>query len=153
MDIVVDASVVLAACLPDESTPQAQRLMRDYALGTVDLWAPRLLLLELLNVCLVAARRGRLEQSVLDGLATYIAALQINWVNVEEQPKRILSVARQLGLTAYDTAYIVAAQMRNNCMLVTADKRMFVSAKEAFPFVVLLEDYKGASGTRSQPPN
>lgn len=59
MDIVVDASTTLSAYMPDESTPQAQQLMRDYALGTVDLWAPKLLLLELLNAYFTSVSKAR----------------------------------------------------------------------------------------------
>jgi len=43
-DLVVDASAFLAAYFPDENSMSAHRIMEEYALGKVNLWAPRLLL-------------------------------------------------------------------------------------------------------------
>lgn len=140
MDMVVDASALLAAYLPDEGTPQAHCLMEDYALGRVNLWAPRLLILELLNACLMARKRNRISEHVLDDLATRIAALDIHWADVEENAQQVYSLSKEHGLTAYDAAYIVAAQMRG-CKLITGDLRMYETVKESFPFVVLLENY------------
>lgn len=141
LDIVVDASVVLAAYFPDESTLQAQRLMEDYALGRVNLWAPRLLVLELINACLVARNRNRIDDRLLDDLAAQLAALDIQWVTVEENVRQVFSLSKEHGLTAYDAAYIAAAQMKE-CKLITGDRRLYNTVKGDLSFVVLLDDYE-----------
>lgn len=139
VDVAVDASVILAAFFPDESSSQAHLLMENYALGRVTFWAPRLLILELLNACLVAKKRNRIDECVLNDLAAAIAALDVRWVDVEKNPLQMFSVSKQYSLTAYDAAYIVAAQMKG-CKLVTGDLKMYEAVKKSLPFVVLLEN-------------
>ena len=139
-DVVVDASALLAAYLPDEGSAQAHRLMEDYALGRVTLWAPRLIVLEFLNACLVAKKRRRIEEGVLDDLARQIAVLDIGWVEVERNTAQVFSISQQFGLTAYDAAYVVAAQMKG-CRLVTGDLKMYESVKASLPFVTPLIGY------------
>lgn len=151
MDMVVDASALLAAYFPDEGTLQAHCLMEDYALGRVNLWAPRLLILELLNACLMARKRNRIAEYVLDDLAIRIAALDIHWADVEENAQQVYSLSKEYGLTAYDAAYIVAAQMRGR-KLVTGDLRMYDTVKESCPFVVLLQNYTELRDRRDSMP-
>lgn len=146
LDIVVDASGILAAYFPDENTFQAQRLMEDYAMGRVNLWAPKLLVLELINACLTARNRNRIDDRLLHDLVAQLTALDIRWVEVEENALQVLSLGREHGLTAYDAAYVAAAQMKG-CKLVTADRRLYKTVKGNLSFVVLLEDYQCRQGT------
>jgi len=140
MDLVVDASAVLCAYLPDEFSPFARKLFEDYALGRVDLYAPGILMHELINACLVAKRRGRISEQLLDKLVEEIAALQVNRVEVETHSKEIFAAGRRFNLTAYDACYVVAAQMKG-CTLITADRKMYDAVKHELSFVVTLEDY------------
>lgn len=140
MDLVVDASAVLCAYLPDEFSLFARKLFEDYALGRVDLYAPGLLTLELINACLVAKRRGRVSEQLLDKLVEEIAVLQVNRVEVEARSKEIFAVSKRFNLTAYDACYVVAAQMKG-CMLVTADRKLYDAVKNELSFVVNLENY------------
>lgn len=143
-DLVIDASALLAAYFPDEYTPQAHNLMEEYALGQVDLWAPRLLVLELLNACLTARKRNRISEEAMDELSAQFAALDINWVDVEESAEQIFFLGKEHGLTAYDAAYVVAAQMKA-CKLITGDRKLYEAVKGELPFVVLLEDFQGST--------
>jgi len=142
--IVPDASTILAAYLPDELHAKAQELMRDYSLGLVDFLAPRLLLLELLNACLVAERRGRIDHSVAERLSQEFAALKIVWVDVENRGGEIFAFAARYGLTAYDASYVVAAQA-SGCRVVTGDARLHRSLAGKVACVDWLGDYSPPS--------
>ncbi|MCR4419319.1 MAG: type II toxin-antitoxin system VapC family toxin [Clostridia bacterium] len=139
-DLVVDASVILAACFPDEKAPQALRLMEDYATGRVDLWAPRLLALEFINACLVARRRSRIGDPLLDNLVDHFLALEIRWVGVEKNARQVLALAKEYGLTSYDAAYVAAAKILG-CRMVTGDRGLYNAVRNGLPFVVPLERY------------
>jgi len=144
--VVPDASAILAAYFPDELHANAQALMRDYSLGRVDFCAPRLLLLELTNACLIAERRGRIARSVSERLVREFAALKIAWVDVESRAAEVFALAAEHALTAYDACYIVAARMRG-CRLVTADARLHRSLAGRVDCVDWLGDYAAWSGT------
>jgi predicted nucleic acid-binding protein len=138
LDIVVDASVILSAYLPDENMPFAQKLLKDYALGRINLYGPRLLLLELLNACLVAEKRGKVNAQLINKLMEEIIGLQINWVEVEAQIKEVFAISKRFNLTAYDACYVVAAQMKG-CILVTRDQKLYNAVKNSLSFVIALE--------------
>ena len=140
MDIVVDARVILSAYLPDENMPFAQKLLEDYALGRINLYGPRLLLLELLNACLVAEKRSGVNAQLINKLMEEIIGLQINWVEVEAQIKEIFDLSKRFNLTAYDACYVVAAQMKG-CILVTRDQKLYNAVKNYLSFVITLESY------------
>ncbi|MBE3588169.1 MAG: type II toxin-antitoxin system VapC family toxin [Thermoanaerobacteraceae bacterium] len=143
LDIAVDASAILAAYFPDEEIPQALRLMEDYALGRVNLWAPRLLILELINACLTAKKRNRIDEAHLDDLVGQFLALDIHWIDVEESAHQVFWLSKEHSLTAYDAAYVAAAQVKGY-RLITGDKKLHETVNGKLPFVVLLEDYQGA---------
>ncbi|PRR70282.1 type II toxin-antitoxin system VapC family toxin [Neomoorella humiferrea] len=90
MDIVADASAILCAYFPDELSPRAKKLMLDYAIGRITLCGPCLLVIELINACSVAARRGRISE-----IAKEISALQIRWVEIEEKVETNFSLSRK----------------------------------------------------------
>lgn len=138
--IVPDASTILAAYLPDELHAKAQELMRDYSLGLVDFLAPRLLLLELLNACLVAERRARIDRPTAERLSQAFAALNVAWVDVEESGSEVFAFAEKHGLTAYAASYAVAAQA-SGCRLVTGDARLYRSLAGKANWVDWLGDY------------
>lgn len=140
MNLVIDASALLKAYLPDEASPQALTLMRDYALGRINLSAPRLLILDLLNACWVAARRGIINKQVLEDLVEHLASLQIPWIDVEVSAKEIFRTSTEFGITAYDAAYIVAAGTAGS-QLVTGDKKLYHAVKDKLGFILLLANY------------
>ncbi|BCV20362.1 type II toxin-antitoxin system VapC family toxin [Moorella sp. Hama-1] len=140
MDVVADASAILCAYFPDELSSKAKKLMLDYALGRTNLFGPRLLALELINACLVASRRRRISDEVFIKTAKEITALQIAWIDVEQESDRIFSLSRKYQISAYDTAYIAAAQIKG-CELFTADQRLHNAVKNDLKFVRLLSEY------------
>jgi predicted nucleic acid-binding protein len=140
--VVPDASAILAAYLPDELQPKAQELMRDYSLGAVDFFAPRLLTLELLNACLVAQRRARVDRATAQKLAQALAALNVVWVNVEDKASEVFAFAEEHGLSAYDASYAVAARVIG-CRFVTGDARLYRALAGIADWVTWLGDYPG----------
>ncbi|WP_338827777.1 type II toxin-antitoxin system VapC family toxin [Neomoorella thermoacetica] len=140
MDVVADASVILCAYFPDELSRRAQKLMLDYALGRISLCGPRLLVLELINACLVAARRRRISEEILFKTAKEISSLQIIWVDIEKEVEKVFSLSHKYQITAYDAAYIVAAQLKG-CKFFTADERLYNAVKHDLNFVRLLCEY------------
>lgn len=140
MDVVADASAILCAYFPDELSPRAKELMLDYALDRISLCGPRLLVLELINACLVAARRRRINEEILFKTAKEISSLQIMWVDIEKEAEKVFSLSRKYQITAYDAAYIIAAQLKG-CEFFTADQRLYNAVKHDLNFVCLLSEY------------
>jgi predicted nucleic acid-binding protein len=112
MPFVLDSSVALAWLLPDEGGDAvdalADRLEQDFAL------VPAIWSLEVGNALLIAQRRGRIKDEELDGL---IAALTVLPIEIDPDASgpglsAILDLARRLGLTSYDAAYVELAQRR-----------------------------------------
>jgi predicted nucleic acid-binding protein len=126
MPFVLDSSVALAWLLPDEGSEGvdqlADRLEQDSA-SVPSIWA-----LEVGNALLVAQRRGRIKD---DELARMIAALDSLPIEVDGEAAKagvlaIVGLARKLGLTTYDAAYVELAH-RQGLPLATLDERLRVA--------------------------
>lgn len=128
MTIVVDASVIAAWVLPDESSEEADAvLQRVAAEGAL---APELLWHELRNILLTAARRGRIPLPDIVPSLLRLRRLPIETVNVGGfADARLIDLAERYRLTAYDAAYLLLA-LERGVALATAD-RALVSAAEA----------------------
>jgi len=138
--VVIDASTLLCAYFPDELNKNAKDLMLAYALGDVELYAPRLLNLEVTNALLVAARRGRLKGELCRILLQEIGLLSIVWVNMENRVSELYELGNKYGISAYDAAYILAAQLEE-CLIVTADKKLFNAVTPSLVFVCYLDSF------------
>lgn len=117
---VVDASA-LAALLFGE--PEAEAVAE--RLDGARLVAPSLLAFELANVCLVKWRRHRDQrEALLAGLALR-SRLGVEEIAVDHD--RIVELALETGLTAYDSSYLWLAR-RLGAELVTLDKALDAAA-------------------------
>lgn len=123
MPFVLDSSVALAWLLPDEGSEAidqlADRLEQDTA-SVPSIWS-----LEVGNALLVAQRRGRIKD---DELARMIAALdslpiEVDWEAAKAGVLAIVGLAKRLGLTTYDAAYVELAH-RQGLPLATLDERL-----------------------------
>jgi predicted nucleic acid-binding protein len=127
--VVVDASVVLGWFFPDEpSRSSAVVLLQEFLLDHVRLIAPRLLEYEVLNGLVVASRRGRLDPDPAANAWSGFQALGIELMETASDGDRILQIAGETGLSAYDSAYLAAA-LRENAFLATFDKNLAAAAK------------------------
>jgi predicted nucleic acid-binding protein len=119
---VVDASVVLTWCFPDENSAVAQRVAQMFKKGDSAV-APSFWPHEVLNALLVGEKRkrisGRLVQTFLADLAALPIVLHPSPAELVFEQVQIL--CREHGLTAYDAAYLDLAKT-NGLPLATLDE-------------------------------
>ena len=118
-DVVLDASVVLKWFRQEgERHAGAARTLRNaFAAGELLVFAPSLLLLEIVNV---AGRRWKWEEAALIELAASLDALRFEVV--EPELARVAAWTGR-GLTAYDAAYVAVAETAG-IELITDDQRI-----------------------------
>jgi predicted nucleic acid-binding protein len=104
---VIDASVVLAWCFPDENADLAEKIARMFKQGGSAI-APSFWPHEVLNALLVGEKRKRISGRLIQTFLTDLAALPIvlEQFPVADVFGRIQSLSRERGLTAYDAAYL-----------------------------------------------
>jgi len=136
--MIVDASVLLHAFLPDEIQPNALAVVRDHVSGRLQLKAPALLPFELANALWQAERRGRLTRSQADRILQAFTDLEIELVS--QAWGGMLPLARLYERSAYDAAYLSLAQQLGE-KLITCDQRLYHAVHEHLDWVLWLEDY------------
>ena len=95
MSIIVDASVALAWCLPDEPNPLAERAL-DRLAGEEGV-IPALFWYEVRNVLLTAERRGRIEAAPADEALSWLREMPFT-ADHGDDDVRVLALARKHGL-------------------------------------------------------
>ena len=123
MSFVVDASIAVAWCFEDQSSPAVDALLdrvRDAGAIVPSLWH-----LELANVLLMAERRGKITGADAAVRLELVSALPVtvDHATAARAWREILTLARAQELTAYDAAYLELA-VRRNCPLATRDKAL-----------------------------
>jgi len=127
---VVDASIALAWCFPDETSDYADGVL--VSLEGKTMLVPAVWSLEIANAILVGERRKRLNRPEIKQFTVLLESLSlvhdtrptVNHVN------DVLPLARKYGLTAYDAAYLELS-IRNRAPLATLDVRLQKAAKQA----------------------
>ncbi len=120
MRFVLDASMALAWCFEDESTPETESLLD--RLSTDRAVVPCLWPLEVANALLVAERRKRVSGAKVAASLNVLRGLPIS-VDTETPARAfegVLPVAREHGLSVYDAAYLELA-IREGLPLATVD--------------------------------
>lgn len=137
--MIVDASVLLHAFLPDELQPNALAVVREHASGRLHLKAPALLPYELSNAVWQAEWRGRITRSQADRIIQSFGNLDIEII---PQPwGEMLPLARQFDRSVYDAAYLSLAE-RLGEPLVTGDERLYNAVKGKLDFVLYIADFQ-----------
>jgi predicted nucleic acid-binding protein len=128
--VVVDASVALAWCFPDESSDYADRVL--VALEGHELVVPAIWGLEITNALLVGERSKRLGPSEIRRFALLLESLPVlnDAQPFTELVNDVLPLARDYGLSAYDAAYLEVA-IRYGAELATLDKKLQKAAQSA----------------------
>lgn len=121
MTFVLDASTTLAWCFDDEAVPLADACLVE--LSRTDAVVPALWKLEVTNVLLVAERRGRISAADGDRFWTLLNGLPIAVDEDEPAVESLLAIGRELGLSAYDAAYLELAS-RRGLPIATSDARL-----------------------------
>ena|SRR5438309_12117833 len=129
--LVLDASVALAWCFPDERSAGAEKLLDLMADGSKAI-VPAIWPFEVSNALLTAERRNRLKMAqVTAALRTLtLLPIAIDPVKIESIFGDVLAVARQRQLTEYDAAYLELA-LREALPLATLDDQLRRAATHA----------------------
>lgn len=119
-EFVVDCSVTMAWCFPDEATAAANAILD--ALRTGRAQVPVLWPLEVANVLLINERRNRLTTAEADAFLVLLSGLSIaiERETTEQLLKDTIDLARAHRLTTYDAAYLELA-VRKSLPLCTYD--------------------------------
>jgi len=121
--IVIDASVALAWCFPDEASDYADSVL--LAVENQTVFVPAIWAVEIANALLVGERRKRIRQSEVRSFIDLIKDLRV----IEDgQPfadtvSNVLPLAREYDLSAYDAAYLDVA-VRHEIPLATFDRAL-----------------------------
>lgn len=129
MSLILDASVVAALLLPDETPPAHLAASVDAATG--QLHAPWLLWAELRNVLLLAERRGRLPEGAAEAFLPLADRLGIA-LDTGADSAAVLRLARGHRLTIYDALYLELALRHGastGAVLATLDARLGAAAR------------------------
>ncbi|MBW6469105.1 MAG: type II toxin-antitoxin system VapC family toxin [Coriobacteriia bacterium] len=124
--IVADASVVLAAMLPERHTVEARVTLA----GAGEVHAPDLLLYEIVSALHARVRRRDLTSGQADLKRLEARALPARYASAHELDAAALALADRLGHSAYDCFYLALA-IERECVLVTADRALAASARSA----------------------
>jgi len=129
--LVLDASVTLAWCFPEESTAYTEGVL-DLLANGAEAAAPAIWPFEVANALLVAERRKRITTAQVTSMLQRIASLPISVdsIQVHRAFGQILAVAREEKLTEYDAAYLELA-MREGLPLATLDGQLKQGARSS----------------------
>jgi predicted nucleic acid-binding protein len=128
---VLDASVVLAWCFPDENAATAPHVAGLLKRGDTAI-APSFWPHEVLNALLMGEKRKRISKDLVRSFLDDLATLPIV---LEQFPARVVfdriqHLSREHGLTAYDAAYLDLA-LDSRLPLATLDEDLMRAAKKA----------------------
>ncbi len=118
--IVIDASVALAWCFPDETSEYADSVL--LALENQVALVPAIWPVEVTNALVVGERRNRLRQPEVTRFVELVKALNIvqDAQQVTETLSHVFPIAQRYKLSAYDAAYLDVA-VRRQLPLATLD--------------------------------
>jgi predicted nucleic acid-binding protein len=128
--VVVDASVALAWCFPDEASEYADGVL--VTLKGQVIVVPAVWGLEIANAMLAGERRKRLKQPEILRFLALLEGLPIvqDGQAVSESVSHVLPLARHYGLSAYDAAYLELS-IRHAVPLATLDAKLQKAAQRA----------------------
>jgi predicted nucleic acid-binding protein len=129
MNFVLDASIALSWCFPDETTPSNIVLLE--RLHTETAFVPTIWSLELGNALLSAERKKRIKYAEI---IEFLSLLQNINIQVDGQTDakafhETFTLAYSEGLTTYDASYLELA-MRRGLPIATKDNLLVKVAKQ-----------------------
>ncbi|MBE0599113.1 MAG: type II toxin-antitoxin system VapC family toxin [Desulfuromonadales bacterium] len=121
--VVIDASVLIKAYVPEHGSEQASALLTRLAAGELDLLAPELLYPETGNILWKKTLRQELTPAEAREIAEAIAALPLRIEPTRELTALALDIALETGVTVYDALYVALARIYRTS-IVTADAKL-----------------------------
>jgi predicted nucleic acid-binding protein len=128
--IVIDASVTLAWCFPDEASDYADGVL--LALKNRTAIVPSIWSVEITNALFVGERRKRIQQPEVRRFVELLKALTIleDGQPFADTVSNILPLSREYELSAYDAAYLDVA-VRHGAPLATLDSALQKAGRAA----------------------
>lgn len=127
---VLDCSVTMAWCFPDEHNDKAEQVLRH--LTQTKALVPEIWALEVNNVLHIAERKKRITPTQSNTFIHLLNGLPIEiGKGLNERPSLyLLDITRQFNISAYDAAYLELA-LRQSIPLASFDQLLCSSAKKA----------------------
>lgn len=128
---VIDASVVLTWCFPDDHSSLADNVALMFKQGDTAV-APAFWPHEVLNALLVGERRKRISTPLIDRFLADLTTLPVDLYHVAnaEVFGRIHELSRRHKLTAYDAAYLHLAE-EGGLKLATVDDDLIAACRRS----------------------
>jgi predicted nucleic acid-binding protein len=137
VSLVLDASVVLTWCFPDEQAQKAVEIAERIAAGErviVPAFWPH----EILNALLIGEKRGRLTPKLTQLFLEDLSRLPVDLdhsITTTGIFEPVQALCRKHGLTSYDAAYLEVA-VRHGSRLATVDDALTrAAASEGLPLL------------------
>jgi predicted nucleic acid-binding protein len=126
VNLVIDASVVIKAYVPEILSNKAEEVMSRVADGELVLLAPDLLYPETGNILWKKGRLHELTLAEADEIVDAIIALPIRIEASRPVMPLAVAIAMQSGITVYDAMYVAVARIYET-RVITADKKLVES--------------------------
>lgn len=128
---VLDASIVLTWCFPDEDAATAQRVANLFSQGNTAV-VPSFWPHEVLNALLVGEKRKRISKELVRSFLNDLAALPIALEQSSQRLvfDRIQRLSREHNLTAYDAAYLDLA-LNTELPIATLDEELIKACNKS----------------------
>jgi predicted nucleic acid-binding protein len=128
---VIDASVVLTWCFPDENAVLARKVALMSKQGDSAV-APFFWPHEVLNALLVGEKRKRISAPQIDAFLADLGTLpvELHYFPAADVFGRIQQLSREHELTAYDAAYLHLAEV-NGLRLATLDEDLIAACRRS----------------------
>lgn len=124
--LVVDASVILAAILPQEAHAKiALTFIKRCTNERLKLIAPSILLYEVFNVVRSAILSKRITKEDAQTILSVYRTIEPTYVDFVLLSQRTLQIALESGCSIYDAAYAALACERQ-CLMYTLDHKLIV---------------------------
>ena len=129
-ELVLDCSVTLSWCFPDEVDAYAVAVREAMRQSTA--YVPAVWWLEVANGILVAERRGRMTQSESAQFSLILDSFRVYEDPDSEHARfdEVIVVGRRYGLSSYDASYLELA-IRRGLPIATLDGRLTEAAAKA----------------------
>lgn len=136
--VAIDASFLLKMFLPEDKSDEAETLWKSWVGDHVEIMAPTLIMFEISSVVRNKVFRGNLTEKEGEEINHLLKQLDISLIYTDE----LFDIAWEIGVilnapNLYDCFYLALPKLLR-IPLWTADRKLFQSAKKAFPFVNLL---------------
>lgn len=120
--LVLDASITLSWCFPDEQTPVALNVLDRLNAGDQAV-VPAFWSVEVLNSLLIGEKRGRISPAQTEAFLSTLRSLgpALDTTSPEQVFGPVQELCRAHGLTPYDALYVELA-MRTKSPLATLDQ-------------------------------